>query len=80
MNLKNDLKDKKPVFGLDVNLKKLRADKLSRVYISSNCSSKDIVKSLASASKIELVELNENSKELGVLCKKPFAVSVVGFE
>ena len=79
-SLKNDLKDKKPVLGLEVNLKKIRGNNLKTIYLANNCPKKESVKKLAITSKTEVVELDENSKELGVLCKKPFAIAAVGFE
>jgi len=80
MNLTNDLKTKKPIFGFDVNLKKLKNSKIKTLYVSSNCPNKERLEFLSKSSSIELVQLKEDSKELGILCKKSFSVSVIGFE
>jgi large subunit ribosomal protein L30e len=68
------------VLGADETLKLLRQGKLARVFISTNCSPQ-IRADLEHACKvagIDVVELNQTSDEIGVLCKKPFAISVVG--
>ncbi|HLC58645.1 MAG TPA: ribosomal L7Ae/L30e/S12e/Gadd45 family protein [Candidatus Nanoarchaeia archaeon] len=80
MTLKNDLSTKKPILGLQVNLKRLRSNKISKLYVSSNCSGKERIAALTKLANIEVIFLDEKSKDLGVLCKKPFAISVVGFE
>ena len=79
-DLKEDLKKKKPLLGLNVALKKLRSNKLSRVYVSSNSHAKDKLVRLANTMNVDVVLLSETSKDLGVLCKKPFSVSIISFE
>jgi ribosomal protein L30E len=80
MALKDDLKTKKPILGLDRALKGIRRQKLSKVYVASNSQSKDKIERLGATMKVEIINTEENSRELGVLCKKPFAVSVISFE
>ena len=79
-SLKDDLKSKKLTLGLDRTLKKVRNQKIKIVYIASNSNAKDQLLSLGKSMGVEVVVLSENSKELGILCKKPFSVSVLGFE
>ncbi len=70
----------KLVLGADVTMKLLRQGKLARVFVSTNCSPQmrsDLDKACGLAG-IDVVELNQTSDEIGVLCKKPFAISVVG--
>ncbi len=78
--LKDDLKKKKPLLGLELALKKIRNGKVSRVYVSSTSHAKDKLSLLGKSTGIEVIEVQENSKELGILCKKPFNVSVISFE
>lgn len=80
-DLKKDLKEKKMIFGANVTLKKLRAGKLKKIYLASNCR-KDIMDDIVrygKINKIEVVKLNKTNEELGVLCKKPFSVSVLSY-
>jgi len=80
INLAKELKSKKVVIGTERVIKNLRLGKINKVYISSNC--KDSIKSDIShygkLGNIEIVELSLSNEELGVLCKKPFSISVLG--
>ena len=80
MNLKDDLKKKKPLLGTDVVIKAILKHKASKVYVSSNCPDGERVLSLAKSHKIEAERLTENNKEVGILCKRWHPVSVVSFE
>lgn len=80
VDFKDEIKKKKPILGLDRAIKKMRVSKVKRVYVSSSSHAKDKIDRLGKNFGIDVVHLKENSKELGVLCKKPFAVSVVSFE
>ena len=80
VDLREELKKKKPFLGLEVALKKIRSGKVSRVYVSSNSHSKDKLVRLGKAMGVEVVLLQELSKDLGIICKKPFSVSVISFE
>ena len=79
-DLRDDLKKKKPILGLNIGLKKIRNGKITRVYVSSNSHAKDKLIILGKSMGVEIVLLNETSKELGVICKKLFSVSVISFE
>ena len=80
MNLKDDLKKKKPLLGTDMVIKAILKHKTSKVYVSSNCPDAERVLSLAKSHKIEAERLSENNKEVGILCKRWHPVSVVSFE
>ncbi len=80
-DLKKDLENKKMIFGANITLKKLRAGKLKKIYMANNCRkdiAEDIVK-YAKINKIEIVKLKKTNEELGVLCKKPFSISVLSY-
>ena len=68
------------VLGSDETVKLLRQCKLARVFVSTNCSPqmRSDLEQACKIAGIDVVELNQTSEEIGVLCKKPFAVSVVG--
>jgi large subunit ribosomal protein L30e len=74
------LADKRLVLGTERAQKLVRQGKLAKMYLSSNCPpslKEDLVKYCALAG-IECQELPVSNDELGVWCKKPFAISVVG--
>lgn len=75
-DLKHLLASGKLVFGADETLKFLRAGKLVKVFLSSNCDV--LVKSSIERSGIGFVSLSETSDEIGVICKKPFSISIIG--
>jgi len=82
-DLKEAVKEGKGlVIGTQRTLKKLKMGELKKVYASSNCP-KDVLDDLEHYSKlhnIPLVVLKENNEELGVICKKPFFISVLSLE
>ena len=71
---------KKLIIGTDETLKSLRSGRLVKVFIASNCdvSLKSDLLQLCKIGNVELVDLKMSSDEVGVICKKPFSVSVVG--
>mgnify|MGYP001602334314 CR=1 FL=1 len=74
------VKAKKAVVGTQLTLKFLKEGKLSKVYLSANAplEVKDDIKTYAAISGVEIVELDVPNDELGVICKKPFPISVLG--
>ena len=81
--LKQDLLEssEKLVFGTERNLKLLKDDRIKRIYITSNCidTIKEEIKRYALHNgKTEIVELNATNSEPGLICKKPFSISVIG--
>lgn len=74
------LSEKKLVVGRDLTLKGLHEGKLGRVMMASNCSDK-LRGSLAkycNQGKVDCVEMRQSGDELGIMCKKPFSISVIG--
>jgi len=80
MSLKDDIKKKTPIVGLNNVLKHVRSKEISRVYISSNCPEKIKIRTNCKSYNVEVIEMEENNKEVGVICKKPFSISVLGFK
>ena len=78
--LKKLLAVNKLVLGTDETLKLLRQGKLHKVFFAANCSpqAKGDIQQYCKAGAVECVELAQSNEEIGVLCKKPFAISVVG--
>jgi len=73
------LKGKGIIIGSEKTLKNLKLGKISKVYLSSNCPEKvkDSVEYYSKLSKASIVKLKYPNDELGVLCKKPFSISVL---
>jgi len=78
--LKKVLESKKAVIGTEETIKLIRQGKIMKVFLSSNCApqAKDDIERLCKINNVEIVELAQNNDEIGVLCRKPFAISVVG--
>ena len=78
--LKELLKTDKGIFGRDKVLKELKAGNLVKIFVASNIPislAEDLVY-YADISNVELVNLNQDNEELGVLAKKNFFISVIG--
>lgn len=80
MSLKDDLKKGNPIIGQDISVKKMKNQDVSKVYVASNFKNKNVILSLGKALSISVEVIDEDSKKLGVLCKKQFNVSVVSFQ
>ena len=78
--IKKLVESDKVVFGAEVSLKLLRQGKLKKLYLSSNCSEvvKEDAERYCALSGTECVPLQQTNDEIGVLCRKPFSISVVG--
>ena len=78
-DIKKALDAKKLVIGTDKTLKNLKFGKTAKVYISNNCP-KTLHEDIKRASKIAKIEfniLNKSNEELGIVCKKPYSISVL---
>ena len=70
----------KLIIGTDRVMKLLRSGGVQKVLVASNCS-EDILGDLQHYAKLngaELVQLEVPNEELGVFCKKPFNIMVLG--
>lgn len=78
--LRKLLASDKLVLGTDETVKLLRQGKLQKVFFASNCSqsTKADLAQYCKLGEVECVELAKNNEEIGMICKKPFAISVVG--
>jgi len=78
--LANELKSKKVIIGTDRVIKNIRLGKISKVYLSSNCkeSVESDISHYGKLGDIKVIKLSLSNEELGVLCKKPFSISVLG--
>lgn len=68
------------VIGTKKILESLRHGKVKEVFLTSNCPdyvSKEI-EHIKKLSDFNIVRIKQSNEELGVICKKPFAISVLG--
>lgn len=79
-DIKDLLKKEKLVIGTSVTLKKLKAGKIEKVLLSSNCPEniRNDFESYGRMAKVEIMLLKYPNDELGDICKKPFSISVLG--
>jgi large subunit ribosomal protein L30e len=77
--IKSLIKEGKCVIGTEQTIKNLKLGKTSKVFVTSNCPDqvKDDVKYYSELSATEVVELDIPNDELGVICRKPFAISLL---
>ena len=73
------LKGKNTLIGADETLKNLKLGKIIKIYLSANCSDKvkSAIGHYTTLSKVEVIQLKYLNDELGILCKKPFSISVL---
>ena len=75
--------EEKICIGTENTIKNLRLGKLGKVIITSNCPKgvKEDINSLNRKEEgegAEIINIPENNEELGIICRKPFHVSVLG--
>jgi ribosomal protein L30E len=80
MELRKLLADKRLIIGTDRVLKLAKQGKIAKVYLSANCPPdvKSDLTRYCTMNGIECQDLPVQNEELGVWCKKTFAISVVG--
>lgn len=78
LEIRKLLEAKKIVMGTDEVMKLLKLGKVAKVFVTVNCpdSTKEDIEKYARISKAEVVQLDIPNEELGVVCKKPFSISV----
>ena len=77
--LKKLLKTERVILGTDRTLKLLKLGTADSVFLSSNCPEevKKDIEYYAKLSNVPLIYLKQPNDELGILCKKPYPVSVL---
>ncbi len=78
--IKESLKTAHLVIGKEQLIKELKKGKIKKVFLSSNCPQtlKKSLEKYAQLAEAEVSGLKETNVELGVVCKKPFSISVIG--
>ncbi|HLF54351.1 MAG TPA: ribosomal L7Ae/L30e/S12e/Gadd45 family protein [Candidatus Nanoarchaeia archaeon] len=80
--IKKLLVSNKLLLGSESTMKHLRLGDVKKVYLASNCEPvvRDDVVRLCKFGQVELVDLAQSNEEIGVLCKKPYSISVIGVQ
>lgn len=78
--IKKYSEEKKLVLGQEEVVKALRNKKLVKVYLASNCPdlTKKQMERYGQLANVPIEAVEKSNEELGILCKKPFFVSVLG--
>jgi len=73
---------KRAIIGTQRTIKALRTGKLSKVFFTKNCpdSVKQTVSYYCKITNVNCEELAFPGSELGTICKKPFAISVLSIK
>lgn len=79
-DIKKLVKENKAALGTNEVMKLLKLGKLSAVYVTSNCPGqvKEDIAHYAALAKVQVIEIPQANDELGVVCKKPYSISVLG--
>lgn len=77
--IKKLIKAQKLVIGTEGTIKNLKLGKIDKVIVSANCPEKVIgdIEYYSGLNKTEVIKINYPNDELGVICKKPFSISVL---
>lgn len=79
LKLREALHSKKIFFGTRETIRQLKRGTLRTVFLSHDCnpSTKKDVEYYASLGKIDIIQMEQGSKEIAQLCKKNYPVSVL---
>jgi len=78
-DLRKVIREPTIVFGTENTMKRLRNGKAKKVFIASNCpeNMRKKIEYYTKIGKVELVKLDIPNDEIGMICKKPFSISVL---
>ncbi len=77
--IKKLLKENDFIIGTELTIKNLKLGKVSLVVVTENCPDKVVedIEYYADLSKAEVAKIDAPNEELGIICKKPFSISVL---
>ena len=75
--LRNVLKSNRAVIGATLTLKRLKLGEIEKVIVTKNCPQQIKRDLRAHCADAEFVELPQTNQQLGIICKKPYAISVL---
>jgi len=82
VRIKKSVEGKKATIGFSETTDALKHNELIEIFLASNCPAdfeKDL-NHLAGIAGVKITKLEQANDELGVLCKKPFSISVIGIK
>lgn len=79
--IRKNLGKEKMVIGQNETMKNLKLSKVEKVFLASNCkpSVRNDMEYYCKLNKIPLIILEIPNDELGIVCKKQFAISIICF-
>lgn len=79
--IKKAITEGKALIGTESTIKNLKLGKVGKIFLTSNCPDgvREQVEYYAKLGGVEIVQLSQPNDELGALCKKPYAISVLSF-
>ena len=79
--IKKKIKEGKVIIGTSRTVKALKLGKTDKVFLTSNCPDdvKEDIEHYSKLGKVKVVILRQPNNDLGVICKKPFPISVLCF-
>jgi len=80
--IKKSVEEGIAIVGTKQVLEGIRQGGVSTVYLTVNCPEEVVasVKSYKQTSSFKIINLSQNNDELGVICKKPFSISVLAIK
>ena len=78
--IKTAIENKKNIFGVKETIKSLSKSDILKVFVAKNVPQdiRDDLEHYCKVAKIDLVVLEQDNEEVGILVKKNFFVSVIG--
>jgi len=77
IQLRKAIKENKIVYGSEKTLKNLKLGKTHTVFLAGNCP-EELRKKIKSYL-VEIIELEETSDEIALLCKRPHSLIVLSY-
>ena len=79
--LREALRTQKLIFGTRETLNNVKHGKVKTVFLSKDCDQKvkENLTYYSTLGKIEIIQMEQGSKEIAQLCKKNFPVSVMSY-
>ena len=78
--IREKVKEGSVTIGTELTLKALKFGQLEKVIVTKNCSAKVRGDIESNKGDTEVISVEFNNEELGTICRKQFAISVVGFK
>jgi large subunit ribosomal protein L30e len=72
--------DNNAIIGAKNTIKKLKTGKISKIYVASNIAKMydEDIEYYAQLANVQVQKIPFTAAELGILCKKPFHITVLG--